>query len=215
MNKLAVILLLLFAFSAFTQNEEQPKGSLKAGIAFPVLTSNYVFKSLYKGIFDIEALYQYNVFKGITVGGGIKVDMFKYRSLAFSDSVRFPVIMISPMAKLSYERIVSDIVAFDFGARIGYSFISSTGINCTDKQQFGGLLLEPKVSFYLFVNGPYALSLNVSYAYVFANYDPSWICDTNIPGYNPSDWEKDTQYITIGFGFSWYHGIRENKLEEW
>lgn len=217
MQKLFLLLILLsLSTSGLTQNnEEQPKGSLKVGIAFPVIASNYSFRALYKGIFDVEGLYQYNVYKGLTVGGGVKFDMFKYRSLAFSDSVRFPIIMTTPMAKLSYEKILSDLVAIDIGARIGYSFISSTGINCTDKQKFGGLLIEPKFSFYLFVNGPYALSLNVSYAYLFQNYSPAWICDTTIPGYNPSDWEKDVQYFTVGFGFSWYHGIRESQLEEW
>ena len=107
MKTFTISLLLFLSLMSFGQGEKnikQQTGSLKAGIGFPAIISNFTFKDYYKGTFDVDILYQYNVFKGLTVGGGFKSNMFQFESYSSSDSNRYPVFMATPILKIGFEQ---------------------------------------------------------------------------------------------------------------
>ena len=190
-----------------------PKGSFGVDIAVPTKANNAAFQRTFQGLFNGGLDYQYNVYKGITVGMGLKYALFNLNSFAF-DNAEISGAYHMPGAYLTvgYEKFTNERVSINFSVRAGYSFLLSANDSCTAIQgnmhvsesvfvepQIEVLLLSEKIS-------PHGFSFQLGYSIYFNEFNQSELCMTEIKNILPEDYQGITRYLSIGFGYRYYFG---------
>ena len=217
MKKLIFSLLLLFILSGvYSQRKvQQSKGSFKMDLCLPNTVANYAFNRIYNGLVDVTAYYQYNVFNGLTVGGGLRYAYFMIDQFYVSnpkDKIEGGLHMPSAFLKVGYEKFTTDRFAYEWSLNSGYTYAVST--NDSTKAILGkpfvdqDIFIQPKLGMYLIAEENTAFSLILSYTWFLNNFRPEYHAQDGFSGtgMKPSDWAGVTQFFSVGFGYSYYFG---------
>lgn len=192
----------------------QPEGSFTLDVGIPTAEKNVAFNSILEGLFNGGAGYQYNVYKGLTVGAGAKYSFFTNNRFALKQSVGKGGLHIpSVFLKVGYEKFTTDRFSFNFSVRGGYSNLIS--VNDSSSVKLGGaftessFFIEPQLELLLTAdkNDPNAFSLVLGYPIYFVEYRPEYLSRENFTGFLPEYSEGLTRFFSLGFGYRYYFGI--------
>lgn len=214
-----IIFLFIFflANSTLAQTDNfDPKGSLSVDVGIPTKGNNRSFGLTMEGLFNGGVGYQYNVFNGITVGGGVKYSFFVLNPFAINNvnwngGIHIP----SAYAKLGYEKFTSDRFSFNFSVRGGYAMMMSVHGNDSCQVETGGspymvntYFVEPQIELMLLTEkfSAHGFSFVLGYDFVFTDYGPEYLCLGAFPGQENEDYEGITRFLSIGFGYRRYFG---------
>jgi hypothetical protein len=216
MNLLRSLLLALVLSAgtiSFAQDETfSPKGALSVDVGIPTLAENYGFRRTMTGLFNGGIGYQYNLFKGITLGAGAKFSFFTINPSAVQADWKGGVYIPAPYARLGYEKFTTERVSFAAWCKVGYAAMMALSDSC--KAIKGGpfvqgtFFFEPQVEITLLTGkgSPDGFSLIIGYDFYFNEFRPEYLCVDGITGLSAPDYEGITRFLSIGFGYRYYMG---------
>ena len=109
----------------------QPKASLSVDAGIPTKNKNVSFGNVMEGLFNGGFTYQYNVFKGLTLGAGAKYSYFNINTFALNNtSISGGLHMPAVFGQIGYERFTTDRISFNFSVRAGYAVNISANDSC-------------------------------------------------------------------------------------
>jgi len=212
---LLAVYLLLSSEVSFSQSMNiEPKGSLTVDIGIPTNEQNRAFDNVLEGLFNGGVGYQYNLYKGLTVGGGLKYSFFINDRFALNQTIGTGAMHIPAVyAKVGYEKFTTDRFSFNFGVRGGYS--SMIMVNDSNSVHIGGayfkesFFVEPQMELLLTSDKgePNGFSLVLGYAVYFSEFNPEFISRDSFQGLLPEDNIGFTRFFSLGFGFRHYFGM--------
>lgn len=216
-NKSIVILsfVLLFAGLQVQAQEKayEPKGSFSVDVGIPALGQNYSFKRIMEGLFNGGVTYQYNLFKGITVGAGAKYSFFDMNTFALNNADwRGGLHMPAGYLRLAYEKFTTERVSLSAGMKIGYSYMISANDSCKTAMgkpyTYGTFFMEPQIEALMLTGKSDAggFSFVLGYNFYFADFGPEYLCMDEFPNLSEEDYKGITRFLSIGFGYRYYFG---------
>lgn len=214
LSKTILIVLIFISSSVFGQEKVfEPTGSLSVDVGIPAQGRNESFGRVMNGLFNGGINYQYNVFKGLTLGVGLKHSYFIINTFALNNaSWRGGLHMPSAYGKVGYEKFITERFSVNASTRLGYTMMISSNDTCKTTPQGvfteGAFFFEPQVEL-LFTTDkgePHGFSLVLGYNFVFTEFGPKYLCMNSIPNLFEEDYQGITRFLSIGFGYRYYMG---------
>ncbi|HIP37180.1 MAG TPA: hypothetical protein EYG85_10035 [Crocinitomix sp.] len=192
----------------------EPKGSFSVDIGIPTAERNIAFNKVLEGLFNGGIGYQYNIYKGLSVGGGAKYSFFVNDRFALNKTVGKGGLHIPAVyAKIGYEKFTTDRFSFNFGVRLGYanmiSINDSTKVNLGKPYEKTTFFVEPQLELLLTTesNEPSGFSLVLGYNFYFAEYNTEFLAREQFIGFSP-EWSNGiTRFFSLGFGYRYYFDL--------
>jgi len=201
-----IFILLFIPFCVYSQ--KSVKHSISGDFKLPSALSNRAFKSTSDGVADLSIVYQNPFIKGFGLGAGFSFLYLKINEFAFSfpgRQIEGEVKRYAPFGKIFYQRKINSQFLLDFGTKIGYSFFDYSSSFCTEmnidsKDQ--GLFIEPSIGLHMFAQENFSIGLVLAYGVNSVQFSPSSLCLSSFPGYDQSDYDGNSNVLSIGFSFS-------------
>ncbi|MFT4600784.1 MAG: hypothetical protein ACI857_000961 [Arenicella sp.] len=205
---------LLFALNTNAQVKVfEPEGSISVDIGIPAQGQNESFKRVMNGLFNGGINYQYNIFKGLTLGVGVKysfmiINSFALNNAEWGGSLHMP----SAYGKIGYERFITERFSISVGARMGYTYLLSSNDSCKAElgkpYQESTFFVEPQIELLLLTdkNSAGGFSFVLGYNMVFSEFGPHYLCLDKIPNLFEEDYQGITRFLSVGFGYRHYMG---------
>jgi hypothetical protein len=204
----------LISFGNLYAQDFQPKGSLKIDVAIPVVLQNKALKKTQQGLLNLGVSYQH-AFKGFVIGGGARYNYFNLNEFALQERMQGGLHQVGGFAKLGYERFLTDRLSIDVGVRGGYlQMFSKSTYNDSiigGSYKAGTWFIEPVAHVSYLASESSAFFFQIAYNIQLFNYGPEFLSVSEIPPYTDADNSKDTQFITFGFGYSYFFGRSKKK----
>ncbi|MDX1350190.1 MAG: hypothetical protein R3279_08085 [Putridiphycobacter sp.] len=217
MRYFTVILLVfgLFISAQTTAQTVSQKGSLFVDVTIPTNEQNRAFSRTMEGMFNGAIGYQYNVFKGLTIGAGAKYSFFVNNRIEFGGTMGGGGTHIpGGFLKIGYEKFTTDRISLYAGIKGGYANIMVYNDSCAAKLngpfQKPTFFLEPQLEVNILteIGAPSAFNMIVSYGWNFQEFTSDFICRSSFPGFIEEFSEGYIRYLSIGFGYKHYFGGR-------
>ncbi|MBD3636781.1 MAG: hypothetical protein HUJ25_05510 [Crocinitomicaceae bacterium] len=193
----------------------EPTGSLSIDIGIPAQGKNESFGRVMNGLFNGGINYQYNVFKGLTIGVGVKYSYFIINTFALDNANwRGGLHMPSVYGKIGYERFITERFSINGSVRLGYTEMISTNDSCKvingGPHLEGSFFMEPQVELLFTTDkeSPSGFSLMIGYVINSSEFGPRYLCMESIPNLFEEDYVGITRFLSIGFGYRYYLGRR-------
>lgn len=206
-----VILLVLNFTSAWAQKIE-PKGTFNVELTLPGAVTNVPFRDIMQGLANASLYYQYSFPFHLNVGGGVRYSLFTIDEFAVPDPVYGNMQTANAFIKLGWDKFHNDRFATDFGLKFGYTegFFSTdlnkaAGIN---PRRFNCPSLEGTIGLILSADERNSYRLVLGYGGYGHGFDPKVLGLASDEVYNTADYNKLTQYFIVGFGYTFYFGIK-------
>lgn len=205
--------LLLFAYSIlflFTSNAQSitPRASYHVNVGLPVNLTNESFKGIMQGLINVSTHYQYTMENTFCIGAGINFTYFSLNEFKISEPVSGGVFMPSAFLKLGQEKFHSQNFGTDVGLKMGYTmnYFKSDSIMALDgaPRELGCLYVEPNVGLMLLMDESTTIKLAIGYVIQNFGFRPTLMGLKSDGAYSPNGFDRITQYLTIGFGYTHY-----------
>jgi len=209
-----LVFFMTFYPAGFSQETNfKPEGSFSIDLGIPANGKNPSFGRVMEGLFNGGVGYQYNIFGGLTIGGGLKYSYFIINSFAISNAdwgggLHMPAASF----KIAYERFTTDRISLNASIRLGYAYIISSNDSC--RQVIGkphtvsAFFMEPQLEIVLLTakTSPDGFSLVIGYPMYFTDFGPAYLCMNSFPALIDEDYVGITRFLSIGFGYRYYLG---------
>lgn len=196
-----------------------PDDSFTIELCLPNGFTNGPFKNIMQGLVYVSPSYQYTLKNGISFGGGIHYTYFSVNQFRINEKVIGGMHSGAVFAKVGHEKFWNQMFATDFSIKAG--MVQS--VFMTDVLQSKNITYLPITSSYIEPNMGLCLAsdvnasfrLTIGYAFYGFGYRPWNIgIDSNL-GYNESELNKTSSFLTVGFGFTRYFNGKKSKDTGW
>lgn len=220
MNKFfAVISFLVFGWSAVAQEDGYemdeniyddivPKHAFHIELGLPVGTSNKAFQSMLQGMIKFAPYYQFTFQNHISIGAGADYSFFRVDKFRVPEAVTGGIHNVGGFLKVGYEKFHSMRFGTDFGVKVGYSnafFITDKNKTLLGKpNSINTIFVEPTAAVVLTAGEFTAYKFVVGYMFQGYDYRTQQLGISATGGYQPADLNHATQFMTFGFGFTYY-----------
>jgi hypothetical protein len=204
------LLILFVSISAFVSDAQviDPKHTFNIELGLPNGMTNKSFKSIMQGLVNVAPYYQYKINKQIVVGIGVRYSYFAINEFKVSDPTYGGMHSGGIFFKTGWEKFHTDHFATEIGLKFGYTqnyFVSdrndSLGVN---PRIVNSTYLEPSIGLILTADEQSSYRLVVSYAFQGFGFRPDLIGLQSLGGYDPSEFNKVTSFLIVGFGYTYY-----------
>ncbi len=185
-----------------------PKSSFHVNVGLPINISNESFKGIMQGLFNASTHYQHTLKNTLCLGIGINYSLFTLNEFKVSEKIKGSQQLTSLFVKVGREKFHSSTFGTDYGLKVGYTYsffnsdsLSSQGRSYESKQC---LYFEPQFGLMLTMDESTTIKLNIGYVIQYLGFRPSYMGLASNNGYDPNNFNKITQYFTIGFGYTHY-----------
>lgn len=212
----------LFFFTGCHQlnaQEIDPDDSFTFDLCLPNAVYNLPFQKVMQGLVHASTHYQYAFKSGYYVGAGAHYSYFAINEFRVTPKIYGGIHSAAAFLKTGHEKFWSERFGTDIGLRAGWvrSYVVSDALAelGENPQIREGLYLEPNISFILSsdVNQSFRLILGYPiYAYPFA---PELIGIEGNMGYDPIEFQRNSTFLSVGFGFTYYlNGKKSSTVED-
>ncbi len=195
----------------FYAQEFQPKHTFNLELGLPNSFSNKAFNDVMQGLVQVEPYYQYAFKNGIIAGLGVGYQYMGINEFKVPVKVDGGLHSGRGFLKIGYERFVTSNFAFDLALKIGYSAnYFKTSINDTllgKAFQQNSLYIAPTIGLILKADEVSSYRLFVGYSFQDFNFNLSMLGLQTIGGYTPSELNRISTVLTVGFGYTHYFGF--------
>lgn len=208
--------------SVFGQME--PKHTFTVELGMPVPVANKSFRVM-SGIVALAPYYQYRLPNSLAFGAGVnfhylQVNKFKVPS---SEPAMGGMYSGGIFVKVGHEKFHNERFATDLGVKIGYSqTYFDTDFNDSiygAPQKTNSITISPTLGLILNVDEYSSYRLTIGYAIQGFGFSPQRLGISSNAGYlngmvfDPNTFNKPTQYLIFGFGFTHYFSKEKNTGE--
>jgi hypothetical protein len=208
LKHILIILAVIVGISVVDAQSIEPKHTFNIELGLPNGFSNPAFKSIMQGLVSLAPYYQFDFSKHLTLGGGVRYSYFAVNEFKVPSPVYGGVHSVGGFVKLGWQKFHSDRFATDVGLKLGYMqqyFVTdrndSIGVNPLNVNCF---YLEPCLGLILTADEQNSYRFFASYGWSDFGFKPSMIGLETLGGYDPSDFNKITGVLIIGFGYTYY-----------
>lgn len=198
-----------FYFSSIT--DIKPKHSLQIEVGMPVVLANKFQRTFMDGLVHFSPYYQYTFDNHLALGGGVFYNYHRIKSLSTYENIFGGANTLGAFIKVSHDKFHSTRFGTDFGAKIGVAnvlyYSNKLKLKGTTSNQFG-VYVEPTMAFVLTVAEKSSFRFILGYRIQgtpFTNHTIGMDSDNGMPS---SAFKKVQQYLTIGFGYTFYAKTR-------
>lgn len=207
MKKLLTYFGIIFTLSVYAQDIEL-KHTFNVEIGLPNGMTNKPFANIMQGLVNVNPYYQYTLANGIAFGGGVRYAYFGVNQFRVPQKTLGGMHSFGVFGKVAHEKFYTDRFSGDFGVKVGYTenyFNTDRNKNLgQNPYKVTSVLIEPTAELSLLADEQVSYSLVISYAFQGFSFKSNMIGLETFGGYDPSQFEKVTSYLTIGFGFTYY-----------
>ncbi len=220
MKKITLIFTcLVLSFSVLSQDDDYdydeniydditPKHSFSLELGLPVSTSNKPYQSIMMGLINFAPYYQFTLQNHLSFGAGVNYSYFRVNEFKVPQKVIGGAHNVGVFGKIGWEKFHSMRFGTTAAVKVGYTqthFI--TDLNRTNNGgpvSIDGIYVEPNVGLVLTAGEFISYSLVVGYAFQGYQFKTSHIGIDAKGGFSAKDYAKSTQFLTFGFGFTYY-----------
>jgi hypothetical protein len=210
MMRLSTILICLFSCfqNGIFAQEIDPDDSFTFELSLPNSINNKPYKTIMQGLVQSSAQYQYTLKNGLSFASGIHYTYFAINEFRVPSKVYGGIHTAAAYIKVGHEKFWSERFGTDFGVKIGYSnafFITDKNkTNLGRPNSVNSIFVEPTAAVVLTAGEFTAYKFVVGYMFQGYDYNTQQLGITATGGYKPADLNHATQFMTFGFGFTYY-----------
>lgn len=185
-----------------------PKASFHVNFGLPVSIANESFKGIMQGLVNSSAHFQYTLKNALCIGAGINFTYFSLNEFKIAETNKGGIFMPSAFLKVGHEKFHTSNFGTDVGLKMGYTmnYFKSDSIMANEgrARELGSLYIEPNFGFMLTIDESTTIKLAIGYVVQNFGFRPSLLGLSTEGGFSPTNFDKITQYLTIGFGYTHY-----------
>jgi hypothetical protein len=188
--------------------EIKPDDSFTFELCLPNSMGNKPFQLIMQGLVHANLHYQYALKSGFYLGAGVHYSYFAINEFRVPTKIYGGIHSGAAFFKTGHEKFWSERFGTDFGIRAGqvYSFVVSDALSSQglSPKRVSSFYLEPNIGLILTsdVNQSFRLSIGLPiYGYTFS---PQLIGLEGDFGYGPEEYVKNSSYLSVGFGYTYY-----------
>jgi hypothetical protein len=225
-NLLFFLFFLTFTFSFFAQDVDEeiddvvytrikPKHTLTLELGLPIGMANKGFKEYLQGMVNFSPYYHFNFQNNLSIGIGVNYNLFKINHVLSPDVKNLGAIhSIGSFLEVGYEKFYTDRLGVDLSIKSGFSKLYLNSVN--NKSIYFNIptqltnYIEPNFSFILSADEYTAYRWMIGYVIQNYKFDPTRLGFKSTKEISTETEEKNklTQFLTFGFGFSYYFNQR-------
>lgn len=214
-------LFFLFIISAGFQinaQEIEPDDSFTFDLCLPNAMSNKPYQNIMQGLVHASTHYQYALKSGLYLGAGVHYSYFAINEFRVTPKVYGGIHSGAVFLKTGHEKFWSERFGTDIGLRAGWvrSYISSDALENLDLSPSlrEGLYVEPNVSLILSSDVNQSFRLTIGYPIYGISFSPELIGIQGNMGYDPSEFIKNSSFLSVGFGYTYYFNGKKSTVIE-
>lgn len=207
MKRLLCIFILISAFNSTAQNMDA-KFTFNVELGLPSTIGNKAFSDIMQGLANCAIYGQYNTPFQMNFGLGVRYSLFPIYQFAVTEDIGGASHIGTAFVKVGWEKFHSKIFATDLSVRAGYSrnyfvtnFNKELGQNPVLQES---MYVEPNLGLVLTVDDWNSYRLHIGYAFQGYGFKPQLLGLQSNEGYDVSEFNKLTQYLVVGFGYTYY-----------
>jgi len=197
----------------FQAQSIDPRSSFHVNIGLPVNTRNESFKGIMQGLINASTHYQYTLKSSLCFGFGVNYTYFTLNEFKINEKIKGGVQMGSLFAKVGQEKFHSSNFGTDYGLKFGYTYaiFNSDSLTSQGRQNevTQSVYIEPQFGLMLTMDENTTIKLNIGYVIQNFGFQPSYLGLASNNGFDSNNFNKITQYLTIGFGYTHYFKSRK------
>ena len=185
-----------------------PKHSFTLELGLPVATANKPFKFMMQGLVRFSPYYQFTLKNHLAFGIGANYSLFRVNQFRVPEKVTGSLNSVGGFVKVGYEKFHSMRFGTDYGVKMGYN--SNQFVTDSNSTKLGGafvvnsFFVEPTVGFVLTSGEFTSYRFVLGYMMQGNGFNTSDLGINSKGGYTENDFSKNTQFMTFGFGFTYY-----------
>ncbi len=189
-----------------------PKSTINAEVGLPVAIANQPFKGMMQGLVHISSHYQYTLDNTLSFGVGGMFSYFTINEFKVPFKITGGMKSVGGFVKIGQEKFHTQQFATDFGVKVGYAYtFFDTSEN--EKLNQNPMRVEssyicPTIGLVLAADEFTSYRLNISYVMQGFSFLPSHLGFTTNAGYDASKFNRITQFLSVGFGYTYYFKSR-------
>lgn len=190
----------------------EPKWTFNVELGLPTSVANQPFDDIMQGLVNASVYQQYSAPFHLNVGLGFRYTLMTINEFKVQTPVRGNMQTGCIFLKVGWDKYLNDRLALDFSVKFGYgrSYFSTDlnenkGVNPV---LFEKVLIEPTAAMILSADERNSYRWCLGYAINGFGFSPQVIGMDDNSGYDPSNFERLTQYLVIGFGYTFYFGVK-------
>lgn len=217
MKKIKIFFCFFYLFQAGVSNAQKikPDDSFTLELGLPNGFANKPFKSIMQGLVSVSPYYQYTLKKGFSFGMGLHYTYFAVNEFRVPSKVYGGMHTGAAFVKVGHEKFWTERFGTDLGIKIGYaqSFITTDALKAqgVSYNNIESVYIEPVLGLVIAsdVNASYRLC--IGYAFYGFSYKPYQIGVDSQLGYDPSEFSKNSSFLTVGFAYTHYFNGKKSE----
>lgn len=198
--------------------EITPDDSFTIDLCLPNPTSNAAFRTIMQGLVHASTHYQYAWKPGLYLGAGIHYSYFAINEFRVTPKVYGGIHSGAVFIKTGHEKFWSERFGTDIGIRAGWarSYITSDALLSQNAapQIREGIYWEPNLSLILTSDVNQSFRLTIGYPFYSLSFAPQLIGIEGNMGYGPAEFEQNSAFLSVGFGYTYYFNGKKSSVEE-
>ena len=189
-----------------------PKGTFNVELTLPGSVSNQPFSDIMQGLANASVYYQYSFPFHLNLGAGVRYSLFLIDEFAVPDPVYGDMQTAGVFFKAGWDKYHNERFATDLGLKFGYTEgFFSTDLNKAkgnNPRRFNAPNLEATLGLILSADEGNSYRLVLGYGGYGYGFNPEVLGLESNENYNIEDYKKVSQYFIVGFGYTFYFGIK-------
>lgn len=214
--------LFLFFFTGSLQlnaQEIDPDDSFTFDLCLPNAVYNLPFQKVMQGLVHASSHYQYAFKSGYYVGVGAHYTYFAINEFRVTPKIYGGIHSAAAFLKTGHEKFWSERFGTDIGLRAGWvrSYVVSDALAELGQSPHTreGIYLEPNISLVLSSDVNQSFRLTIGYPIYAYPFSPQLIGIEGNMGYDPIQFERNSTFLSVGFGFTYYlNGKKSSTVED-
>lgn len=212
MKTLFTILLTLFLCNYSVAQKITPKYTFNVELGLPIAIANEPFDAVMQGLVGVSSYGQYTTLFHLNIGIGARYSLFTINQFKVPVPLNGSVHTGAGFIKIGYDKFLTDRFAIDFGVKVGYS-INSADVKELDvdgkqiaryNNKKDAVLIEPNLGLILSADEKNSYRFFLGYNIVGYGFSPDFIGLESNSGWDPTGYNKLTQFLLVGFGYTYY-----------
>ncbi len=189
-----------------------PKYTFNIELGLPVSIANEPFDQVMQGLVAVSSYGQYTTPFNLNFGIGGRYSLFTINQFKVPVPLDGSVHTAAGFIKVGYDKFLTDRFAIDFGVKVGYSYNASSVKELNPEGEVidryyrnnTAAIIEPGLGLILSADEKSSYRFYIGYTIQGYGFKPDFIGLETNAGWDPGGFNKLTQYLIVGFGYTFY-----------
>jgi hypothetical protein len=199
--------------------EITPDDSFTFDLCLPNAMGNQPYRNIMQGLVHASMHYQYAFKSGFYIGAGTHYSYFAINEFRVTPKIYGGIHSGAAFLKMGHEKFWSERFGTDIGLRAGWvrSYVVSDALAALNASPTirEGIYMEPNLSLILTADVNQSFRLTIGYPLYAYPFSPQLIGIEGNMGYDPAEFQRNSNFLSVGFGFTYYfNGKKSTALED-